>query len=260
MPHTGASGNQECPDNLTGELAYELGENRQVVIDSLLKKFSGIVPKQDLANSSLQVIYEAFSKKFSRNTTKIGYCHFLESLNMISAYYHEASYGTEMQSNLVDVQLETEGIHSLVQNFNAAYGTKNSVELCDMFAKILKIKDSEVADNVDQKIQRRQTDSCSDNNCTCPEGGINSNELLCPCQFFDCLDVGRNLLPVFEGFEGLECLAFVVDTTGSMKDEIDMTIQIIKDMIASEENGCYILVPFNDDGHSNSSMLYPAGF
>ena len=200
------------------------------------------------------MIYEAFSKKFSRNTTKIGYCHFLESLNMISAFYHEADYSTGMQSNP-----ETEGIHFLVQNFNAAYDTKNSVELCDMFAKILKIKDSEVADHVDQNIQRRQSDSCSDNDCTCPEGGINSNELLCPCQFFDCLDAGRNLRPVFEGFEGLECLAFVVDTTGSMKDEIDVTIQVIKDMIASEENGCYILVPFNDDGHSDSSMLDLAG-
>lgn len=165
---------------------------------------------------------------------------------MISAYYHEASYST-----LSDPR--TEGIHSLVQNFNIAYGTKNSVELCDMFAKILKIKDSEV-DQVDQNIQRRQSASCIESDCTCPEGGINSNELFCPCQFFDCLDKGRNLLPVFEGFERLECLAFVIDTTGSMKDEIDVTIQVIKDFIVSaQELGCYILVPFNDDGHSKSS-------
>lgn len=188
------------------------------------------------------MIYEAFSKKFYRNTTKIGYGRFLESLNMISAYYRQSD----------PLQLGTEGIHSLVQNFNIAYGAKNSVELCDVFAKILKIKDSEV-DHIDQNIQRRQSDSCSDNDCTCPEGGIYSNQLFCSCQFFDCLDEGRNLLPVFEGFEGLECLAFVIDTTGSMKDEIDVTVQVIKDFIASEELGCYILVPFNDDGHSNSS-------
>ena len=47
------------------------------------------------------------------------------------------------------------------------------------------------------------------------------------------------------------CLAFVVDTTGSMSNEIVATRQVITNFIQSEENTltlCYILVPFNDFG------------
>ena len=48
------------------------------------------------------------------------------------------------------------------------------------------------------------------------------------------------------------CLAFVVDTTGSMSEEIAATRQVITSFIQSEENIltlCYILVPFNDFGN-----------
>ena len=47
------------------------------------------------------------------------------------------------------------------------------------------------------------------------------------------------------------CLAFVVDTTGSMANEIAAARQVITSFIQSEENIltlCYILVPFNDFG------------
>lgn len=240
--------NLQCSDNLAHELANELAQNQQAVISSLLKtfSFSGLLSGQVPADTSLDMIYKAFSKKFSRNTTRIGYGHFAESLNMISAYYHEASMQAEY--SLTEVR-------SLVQNFESAYGTKNSVELCDLFGKMLNIKDHSGSDR-----NRRDTDGdsydCPEDSCSCPDGGINSTELLCSCQFFACLDEGRNLMPVFEGFVGLECLAFVLDTTGSMKDEIDTTLQVIKDFIASEELGCYLLVPFNDDGDSKSSKQY----
>lgn len=234
----------QCSDTLARDLADELDENQQIVIDSLLKTFSGLLPRRDPANViSLHATYKAFSKKFSRNATKSGYNHFVESLNMISAYYHEASMRPAANQ-------PNQSILTLVQNFNAAYGTKNSIELCDFFGKMLNYKDHGT-----QGRQRRDSHlyDCPEENCECPNGGINSTELLCPCQFFACLDEGRNLMPVFEGFTGLECLAFVLDTTGSMKDETDATLQVIKDFIASEELGCYLLVPFNDDGYLESS-------
>lgn len=164
---------------------------------------------------------------------------------MISAHYHEANMLNQPQS---------QNIRTLVQHFNSAYGTKNSIQLCDLFGKMLNIKDHSDGQR-SRNIQRRDADGydCPEENCTCPHGGIKSTELLCSCQFFACLDEGRNLMPVFEGFEGLECLAFVLDTTGSMKDEIDAALQVIKDFIASEEIGCYLLVPFNDDGNSKTS-------
>lgn len=249
--YTGRAADRECSDHLAHRLVNELEENRQVVIDSLLETFSGLssTPGEDLVNSSLHTIYTAFSKKFSKNTTKMGFCHFLESLNMISAYYYEANTQCALNRTL------SENIHALVQNFRTAYSTKNSIEMCDLFGKMLNLKDRTSDKSSLKGIQRRDVEDCpfSKNDCSCPLDGINSTELLCSCQFFACLDEGRTLMPIFEGFVGLECLAFVLDTTGSMKDEIDVTLQVIKDFIASEELGCYLLVPFNDKGNSKSS-------
>jgi hypothetical protein len=218
------------------------------VIGSLLETFS--VPRRDRINTaSLEAVYNAFSKKFLRNATKAGYSHFVESLNMISTYYHSSTTNLSRSQDVL----------TLVKNFRSAYNTKNSVQLCDLFGKMLNIKDHRPRDNSQRsrETQRRQAEwyECPEDNCTCPDGGIKSTALLCSCQFFACLDEGRNLMPVFEGFSGLECLAFVVDTSGSMKDEIDATLQVIKDFMASEELGCYILVPFNDNGNPKSSRL-----
>jgi len=88
--------------------------------------------------------------------------------------------------------------------------------------------------------------------CHCPPGGILS-ELSCPCEFFDCLDQGNILRDLIFGFNvGDECLIFVIDTTGSMGQEINLAKRIVLDFIRIEEEigpyGCYVLVPFNDIG------------
>ena len=68
--------------------------------------------------------------------------------------------------------------------------------------------------------------------------------------------------------EKKHCLAFVVDTTGSMGAEISHVRTVIQHFIQSEENNitlCYVLVPFNDYGYEsvanfskskNISLLY----
>ena len=46
----------------------------------------------------------------------------------------------------------------------------------------------------------------------------------------------------------LPCLAFAVDTTGSMGEEIEAAKEIIRNLSRSEEDSpvCYVLQPFND--------------
>ena len=99
--------------------------------------------------------------------------------------------------------------------------------------------------------------------CTCPVGGIRS-VLTCASEFFACLDPGDHIGPIF-GFsrQTHRCLAFIVDTTGSMGDEISAARRIILDFVRSEEDlneiRCYILVPFNDFGYESNSK-YPPPF
>ena len=52
------------------------------------------------------------------------------------------------------------------------------------------------------------------------------------------------------------CLAFAIDTTGSMSEEISHAMDVIQYFIQSEENNltlCYILVPFNDYGYRSTA-------
>ncbi len=63
----------------------------------------------------------------------------------------------------------------------------------------------------------------------------------------------RNSVAAFSGRSRSNCIAFVVDTTGSMADEIAAARDIITNFIQSEEDIftlCYILVAFNDYGYS----------
>lgn len=94
--------------------------------------------------------------------------------------------------------------------------------------------------------------------CTCPPDGI-SVDITCTCEFFACLDVEDHLGPIF-GFSSLvqgPCLAFIVDTTGSMSAEITAIRRVIEEFLRSEEAvnelRCYILVPFNDLGSESNS-------
>ena len=109
--------------------------------------------------------------------------------------------------------------------------------------------------------RRRQTNNEKCKGTACSQDALNEglDKVVTVCEFFACLQAKSNedikkLGPVF-GFASAtarddECLAFVVDTTGSMSSEIDAAKQIILNFIASEDNAgelqCYELVPFND--------------
>ena len=48
------------------------------------------------------------------------------------------------------------------------------------------------------------------------------------------------------------CLAFVVDTSGSMRNEINGAVRIIKEFVINEaaDPWCYVLLRFHDDDPS----------
>ncbi len=102
---------------------------------------------------------------------------------------------------------------------------------------------------------RRQAGCPPRSDCNCPPKGILDDGILCTCQFFDCLDRGNVLSNVIFGLNNDECIIFVIDTTGSMTNEINLAKHLILQFARVEEEigeyGCYILVPFNDVGPNN---------
>jgi len=91
--------------------------------------------------------------------------------------------------------------------------------------------------------ERKRRDSVD-----CPAGGLAAVETA--KEFFACLGPSE-LEPVF-GLDAVSifypCVAFVIDTTGSMAEEIEDARNIMLEFVRNEGDaaGCYILVPFND--------------
>lgn len=82
--------------------------------------------------------------------------------------------------------------------------------------------------------------------CVCPE----NNNITEPCHFFACLTVSETKFICGFGNDISEepCIGFLVDTSGSMREEIAAARRVILQFMKSQANSsvCYLLVSFND--------------
>lgn len=199
--------------------------------------------------NSLQVAHSILSEMFNRRVTENGYNLFISALNGISIGQAQACIN---QSNIDKLSSST---ISLIRMFQAAFrpSDRNLSFLRSILGELLCINDTTPTHTPSQGITQAPISGCND--CSCPSDGISSSTISCLCQFFACLDpndVLRPLLGFASDVSRSQCLAFVIDTTGSMVEEIATAQNIVREFIASEERigetGCYILVPFNDVG------------
>ena len=243
-------------------LAATREKEQQKVVETVQEILPGILPTSNsTANdttsggASLTAVYNSLTEEFGVNKSDSGYSKFVEAINEITEAKQEACSG--------DVQVIISSVPRLVQEFRTVLGTakRDLLKLRTIFGKMLCIED-QIERSGSRKRKRRlatvSPDSdpipCDDRTpeeCTCPLGGFDGNCIICPCEFFRCLDPEDVLKPIL-GFvaEKIQCLAFVVDTTASMSDEIAAAQAVIRSFIRSEEElnvvGCYILMPFND--------------
>ena len=200
--------------------------------------------------SPLKTVYEDLAKEFEVETSENGYNNFIEAVNQITeAKVAACEDGSGLNESDVP-RLASE--YGVLKEDSVA----NVVELRDIFGKMMCLSEKE-----HQERKRKRRDSyCSDSedkfccpdrkDCKCPG---KASPVICVCEFFDCLDPEDDIKPLM-GFtliyvaEGFPCLAFTVDTTGSMKTEIDTVKEVIRYILSSEEDGpgCYVLQPFND--------------
>jgi hypothetical protein len=197
--------------------------------------------------SVIEATYESLAESLGSSTSDTGYSEFVEALNEIAIAEARACSSSVM---LNVTQLASEFTHAFSQELTE----ENLREIRTLFGELLCAESMEQ----DMPTSPSGTRRCPlRSECTCPMGGIGST-LMCACQFFACLDQGDHIAPIF-GFsqQTHRCLAFIVDTTGSMSAEISAVRRIILDFVRSEEDlneiRCYILVPFNDNGNVYNS-------
>ena len=179
------------------------------------------------------------------NTTE-NFVQFQNSINEISEASYEACYGSE--SNLVTLA-ETP---VLIDKFTKAINDSNSVEARYIFGRLLCLRQKFQTDST--LVVKRQIDDDDDGNDD-DGGGVGSGTGAYGVildMWFEDLSVED--LPILffgnVGEDAVPTLAFVVDDTGSMGNEINAVKHLIKAIIKAEKSSAYyyILVTFNDPG------------
>ena len=225
------------------ELILQQNKSEHAVMNSIQSVFPRLgstvtVTLHDSLAEVAKLLYEVFSGVYHLNVTKSGLSKFTEAITEISSGYAMACFSP------LEVRPTVDDIPKLMKEFAAAYDQENSLEVRHICGQMLCFHDR-LSTTEGQGRERRSTRS---KNCSCPLDGI-SESIVRTCEFFDCLDEGDKLKPIFLNFNPLRSLAFIIDTTGSMKDEISLATQVVRDFIGSQENNIsYLLVPFNDNG------------
>ena len=165
------------------------------------------------------------------NTTE-NFVQFQNTINEISGASYEACHGSD--SNLV----QPEETQTLIDKFEKAVQDKKSTEARHSFGRLLCLRQKFQTYNT--VIVKRHTDYEDE----LKEWFEDLSVTNFPTLFFE---VGDNVVPA--------TLAFVVDDTGSMWNEINAVKDIIKAIIKAEKDSpyFYILGTFNDPGKDDNN-------
>ena len=207
---------------------------------------------EDIANGTnetdpqplMKIIYTALAEGFEIEATEEGYGNFVEAVNQVTEAKKAACEGGSI--NATDVPRLAREYSIFKDNV-----IENIIQLRDVFGKMLCIKEKETH----ERKRRKRYSHCPDRSeCVCPKGADGTifwDEIVCVCEFFACMDPEQDLKPMlgmYDTKDGPPCLVLVVDTTGSMADEIEAAKEVIHNFLRSEEDkpACYALLPFND--------------
>ncbi len=187
---------------------------------------------EDGTEETLSAMYTALAEAVGETKpTSKGYYKFVESVTEITQGHADACSGPP------ESRVTKKDIPKLVRQYVDLKGSPDVLQdLQKTFGEILCL------DSDTSKMKRQP--------CTCPAGGLDGGLVTTTCQFFRCLDPKDDYKPLF-GFDFAkgQSLGFVVDTTGSMAEEIAAAKEVITKLIASEEDVnvyAYVLTPFND--------------
>ena len=224
--------------------------------------------KTSTSNQSLsRVAYELLAKSFGVEVTPTGYSNYIEAVNEISLAQAEACSN---ESFVPTPDL----VSQLAGEFETLFLAENEdlSGIRSVFGKLLCLKSRSQLQPSRRKRQIVQINECQ-GNCSL----LRTDELFKAkniCDFFLCL-VKKYEIQLFGRIFGVvnevsgedddtnppTCLAFAIDFSGSMREELDAAKQIIRTFLVNEgalnNKLCYILVAFSrfDDGSRPSKEI-----
>ena len=216
-----ASSSSVCPNKFV-EDCMETNEAVQV---SVRRIFSRVLNNSTIANDALsnEEVYKLVATILGVSATSDGFNHFQEAIIEIIVAKLAACSGSKKD------QLRVDDISKLVSNFTAFVNAKNLKQVHKIYGKLLCLQGQA------RKLKsKRQVD---------------------PFETFYKSVNGNRLATIFgianvADLDSKPTLAFAVDDTGSMSEEIKSVQKLIHSFIKTErsEPQAYILTTFNDPG------------
>ena len=232
-------------------LVDQIREEKEKVVEAIVNvlPFDLPVPKSD---SSSQLAYEKLAKHFKQTPSAKGQNEFRAAVDEIYTSYTSECVGDSGDvPGTNDILVLAATFRELTRGLNSIR-RDNLTQARDIYGKFLCYEEKRGG----ARRKRQSADAYNTpTECECPESGVTE-----PCHFFACLNV--SVIKFISGFGNSKfeqpCIGFIIDTTGSMWNEIEAARRVILQFIKSQADStdCYLLVPFNDHGVNNSNSKY----
>ena len=187
-------------------------------------------------------VYSALVAAYSETETDDGLVWFIDTQMEITEQYFKACFGLE------DQRPSVADIGSRIQQFAIILRT-SPLDL------------SALRKQFGILICLHQQVAVPEHNCSRVDCSGGLGNATTTGEFFCCLQSSdvRDLFGIESAamtVDAVPCLAFVVDTTGSMSAEIRAVRDLVRDFVDPADPVCYILVDFNDNGgvEANSEL------
>lgn len=243
-----------CPNNsYLSEYIQKLENATEDVITDIqsIVLASGNVSHGATPNAT--TLYTALTAAIHIPATTVGLSNFSVALDVITEAYFKACYGSaDERPNSGD------GPGILSEFLSLLHNRTDVFRMRELFGKLSCLQNFTHSSH--DHLSKRELSPVDLQVCA---DAMNMNSLYACLETDDQLDCIFNLnnpincTNANEDNQGPKdkkhCLAFAVDTTGSMGEEISHARQVIQHFIQSEENTltlCYVLVPFNDYDYS----------
>ena len=186
-------------------------------------------PTAPSQHRTLRSLYQNLTRARGEAPSDAVYDHFVSAMSDVSQEHFKACYGPSSE------RVRPTHVQSLIRQFNGLRNTARVHELRAVFANLICIRDQ------NSRIGKRSTGDLEEF-----FRGLSSRDF---GDIFGFTEINQHNFPTGS-------LAFAVDTTGSMGDEIRKVQDIIRSFIQSEkqEPFYYVLAEFNDyDGERLAS-------
>ena len=222
-------------------LVDQIKEEKEKVVEAIVNLLPFDLPTPTSNNSdSLDQVYEQLAVYFKQTPSTEGQNEFLTAIEEIyTSYASECVEDSGDVPGTGDIAVLAATFRKLTLGLNSIR-RKDLAQARDIYGKFLCYEGKKGGTR-----QKRQSDIFIPSECECPNSGVTE-----PCHFFVCLDssVTKFIMGFGNSIDNTPCIGFIVDTTGSMWNEIEAVKRVILQFIKSQADSthCYLLVPFND--------------